>query len=276
MIDRFLAEHTYSNETKDKYRRVLLELINVDNLDQLSAVDLLDFVKRPNWGSSARYVALAGAKAFLKWRYGASHPALTARLQRRKPKRQRRLSPEQALRLLASFDKSTPKGSRDLAIASLALDTGLRVSELCRIKLVDTNLQERSLQVVVKGGEWGMAVFSQQTATNLSAWLGNRDELARADVENLFVSVGGTKRGYALTRSGLQRAMKIWGEELGFKLSPHDLRRTFAVLSTMNGAPSRVVQVAGRWSDINMVEYYTRDLEQQAISPYLPVSNLLG
>ena len=276
MIERFLIEQGYSKETKDKYRRVLLELIDtVEDLSALDAVDLLAFVDRAEWGNSAQYVALAGCKAFLRWRYGAYHPALQARLRREKSKRQRRLSADQALRLLSSFDPSTPKGSRDLAIASLALDTGLRVSELCRVTIANTDLTRLQLQVIIKGGEWGGAVFSQQTAFYLSAWLDRRRAFARADVETVFVSVGGTTVGKALTRSGLQLTVKRWGESIGIRLSPHDFRRTFAVLTTQNGAPSRVVQIAGRWSDIEKVELYTRELEQSAITPYLPVSNLL-
>jgi len=73
----------------------------------------------------------------------------------------------------------------------------------------------------------------------------------------------------------LQGMVKRWGLGIGIKLSPHDLRRSFATLSTLFGAPSRVVQVAGRWSTIEMVERYTREIDQSAIEPYLPVSKLL-
>jgi hypothetical protein len=46
-------------------------------------------------------------------------------------------------------------------------------------------------------------------------------------------------------------------------------------MSTNNGAPSRVIQVAGRWSDIAMVERYTRTIEAEAIQPYLPMHHAL-
>ena len=53
------------------------------------------------------------------------------------------------------------------------------------------------------------------------------------------------------------------------------LRRTFATLATENGAPTRVVQVAGGWKSLRMVERYTQALKQDAIKPFSPVDRLM-
>lgn len=269
-VERFLASDAYSDTTRESYRRVLLSLVELPTLAELDAVGLLEFVNRPTWGNSQQYVAMCACKRFLRWRFGIHHPALSARIKRVRSKRQRRLDTDQTLRLLLSFDPSTPKGSRDLALTALALDTGLRVSELCRLRLADVDLDSCSLQVIVKGGQWGYGVFSPDTAACIRGWLAFY--CPAPGVESLFVS---TRTGRPLTREGLQTIMKRWGERLGFRLSPHDLRRTFATLTTLNGAPTRIVQIAGRWQSIEMVELYTRDLDPAAITPYLPVSRLL-
>lgn len=274
MIERFLTEgndgYPYAAETQYKYRSILTALVELENLSDLQPRELLNFVRRPNWGNSMQNVGLAACRAFLRYAFGSGHPALSAKLKRLPAKLQRRLTAADAYRLLTSFDTSTPKGKRDLAIASLALDTGLRVSELCRLKLADTNLSQCHLQVIVKGGKWGRAVFSEITASYVIGWLGAR--YALPETETLFTS---TTQGTPLTRDGLQTTVKKWGKALGMPLSPHDFRRTFATLAIEGGAPSRVVQLAGRWSDIKMVETYTRDLEQNAITPYLPISQIL-
>ena len=271
LIDDFLASNPYSANTKASYHRVLVRLIKLPDLATLSAAALLDFVSLPTWGNSQRYVALGACRQFLRFAFGETHPALRARIKRQRPKMQRTLDHSHALELLASFDPRTPKGARDLALAALALDTGLRCSELCHLLLEDTDLDRRILQVVVKGGQWGTGVFSPHTAQYLSAWLAFRKPAT--GVHTLFVSV---KTGKCLTREGLQTIMKRWGAKIGIKLSPHDLRRSFATLSTIFGAPSRVVQCAGRWSNIAMVEVYTRSLDQAAIAPYLPLENLIS
>jgi len=272
-IDRFFIERGFSRATQATYRRVLGDLVSVPDLERLDAVGLLSFYDRPHWGNSMRYVAVSASRSFLRWRYGAGHPALSARIKRRRPKRQRSLSESQLVALLSSFDTSTPKGARDLAIASLAVDARLRVSELARLRLSDVDLRLCSLQVVVKGGEWGDGVFSPATANIISAWVARRKPTGEDD--HLFLSTQGMTKGRGLTVNGIKTTVRRWGEAVGFKLSPHDFCRTFAILSTQNGAPSRVVQAAGRWANIEMVEHYTRNLEQEAIRPYLPIERLL-
>ena len=269
-VERFLASHPYSPATRDTYRRALSVLVDLPDLAELDAAGLVDWIgKHSAWGNSQQYVALCACRKFLGWVYGPTHPALTARIKRVKPRRQRTLTATRALDLLASFDPRTPKGARDLAIAALALDTGLRCSELCRLRLADTDLSSRTLQVIVKGGQWGVGIFSPETAQYLREWLAVRKALP--GVDTVFVSVW---HGTALTREGLQTIVKKWGVAIGLKLSPHDLRRSFATLSTIFGAPSRIVQEAGRWANITMVEHYTQSLDPEAITPFLPVSRL--
>jgi integrase len=272
LVERFLSFHPYARNTHDRYLRVL-GLAYGQPVEDWQAVDLIGFVTRPEWGNSQQRLALYAFRKFIRWRWGDDHPALKANIKQVKPKKQRTLSAYQALELLASFDTSCPAGARDLAIAAVALDTGLRCSELCRLELGDVDLCARTLQVIIKGGQWGMGVFSEQTALYVSAWLAFRKP---ADgVGTLFVSLQHQRLGRPLTREGLQGIVEWWGLRLGMKLSPHDLRRTFATLSTIFGAPSRIVQVAGRWSSIGMVERYTRGLEMTAIAPYLPVAHLV-
>lgn len=267
-IENFLASFPFAETTKDSYRRVLEKMPQSENM---TAADLINFVSKPDWNSSTRYTALCACRKFISFTFGVNHPALCARIKRTKSKPQRVLSKDLALRLLASFDTSTAIGSRNLAIASLALDTGLRCSELCRIDINYLDLLERHLQVIVKGGQWKMAIFSQQTALYISAWLQFRQA---KNTGALFVSFHHTNAGHPLTREGLQGIVKQWGRALGIKLSPHDFRRTFATLSTIFGAPSRVVQEAGRWNTLDMVEHYTASLKADEIVPYLPVTNL--
>ena len=271
-VTRFLASHPYAQNTKARYLRVFGLAYGLP-VNSWQAVDLIGFLDRPEWGNSQRLLALFAIRKYIRWKWGDDHPALSARLKIIKPKKQRVLTKEQALELLASFDTSLPSGARDLAICAVALDTGLRCSELCRLALADVDLHERTLQVIVKGGQWGIGIFSHETALYIDRWLGFRKP---ADgVGALFVSMNHQRCGRALTREGLQGMVKGWGLRIGIKLSPHDLRRSFATLATVFGAPSRVVQEAGRWSSIDMVERYTQGLDASAITPYLPVARLV-
>jgi integrase len=80
-----------------------------------------------------------------------------------------------------------------------------------------------------------------------------------------------------LTTGGLRPVMRGWAKSAGIgRLSPHDLRRTFATVAIRLGAPSRIVQVAGRWSRLEMVERYTRTIEAADMDPWFPVNRAMG
>jgi integrase/recombinase XerD len=230
---------------------------------------LLTFIDKPEWGNPRQCVALACLQKYIAWKYGHDHPALSAKLKRVTGKPQRALDQTTALQLLASFNPHTAKGSRDLAICALALDTGLRVSELCRLQQADIDTEKRALQVIVKGGQWSAAVFSEETAAHIDRWKLFRERLNPKGF--LFVN---THTGGGLKPNGLFNIVRSWGRRIGIRLSPHDLRRSFAVLATESGAPERVLMEGGRWSSSQMVNRYTRTLKLEAMRKYLPMSNL--
>lgn len=193
-----------------------------------------------------------------------------------KKRKQRSLTWSQVETLMLACDTSTTRGRRDLAIVCLLLDSGLRESEVCRLTVADVSMEERRLTVQIKGGNDGDGIFSRDTQAALSTWLALRPHYAAAGVPNFFVSIGGTLPGTAITPSGLRVIFRRLGAAAGFeKLSPHDLRRSFATLSSKLGAPTRVLQVAGRWENIEMVAHYTRDLEADDFAKYSPVSHAL-
>ena len=198
-------------------------------------------------------------------------PRLAARIKRIPGKPQRTLTQQQVIQLLASFDPHTPKGARDLAICATAIDTGLRSSELCRLLQADTDTEHCNLQSLVKGGQWKAAVFSPQTAAHIEHWKRHRENLAHPPDGCLFVNID---TGHGLKASGLRSIVEDWGQRIGLKLTPHDLRRTFAVLATEAGAPERVLMEGGRWASSQMIHRYTRTLQLNAMRQYLPMQNL--
>lgn len=270
VIEEFLASHRYAESTKKKYRYLLPHLLTIPNIEELSAAGILLLINKPAWGNTQQAFALYSYQKFLRWRYGSMHPALNAKFKRIKPKPRRSLNPDRALQLLASFDTYTPIGARDLALVAYGLDTGFRRAELCNTLLADVDFSTHTAIALCKGGQWKYGAFSPETAHLIQNWLTVRKPAP--GVGNLFVS---TRGGHALTGDGLGAIFKSWSKKLDFKISPHDLRSSFATLATFYKAPSRTVQVAGRWESIEMVEHYTGNLQLDFIRPYLPTHNLL-
>lgn len=273
-IEQFVNTSGYASSTSDFYKRILDWICqDVGDLEGLTASRLRTWLDSRHWSNSTQWSALCVVRAFLRWRYGAGHPALTLRIKRLESPPQRVLKLDQVKCLLWSFDTSGAKGRRDLAMCALLLDSGLRAAEVCRLEMSCLDLIERRLQVRVKGGRIQEAVYSEYTASCLLRWFGDRESLVKLGVVSVFVGVGGSLPGRGMTTGGLRAEMRKWAVRAGLKaLSPHDLRRTFATQSIRLGAPSRIVQIAGRWKDLAMVERYTRSLEASDFDRWFPVA----
>lgn len=204
----------------------------------------------------------------------ADNPAASLPLQRPIQREQRTLTREEATRLIYSLDTSSLRGRRDLAMCALMLDSGLRAAELCRLELKAIDLEARLLHVIVKGGQEEFGVFSAETANFISAYLAARGNLKRCP--KVFVSLEHHKRGDALTPDGLRTIFKRIGQEVGIEgLSPHVLRRSYATITSLLGAPARAAQEGGRWKRLEEYERYTRAIKLDAVRPYLPVSGIM-
>ncbi len=271
-IEDFLSEaFPYAESTKRTYRDVIPRILSrVPDPSTLTSAELLRLLAETGWGNKRQHVGLAAVRKYLTWMYGHQHPTRNAKLKRIEGEPQRALDRDTALRLLASFDAYSPKGARDLAICSLDLDTGLREAELCGLLQADVDTKQRVLQVLVKGGQWKAAVFAPETAAHIERWKSFRRP---ADGQGfLFVSM---KTGIGLKPEGLYSIVREWGWKIGITLSPHDLRRTMAVLAWENGASDRSLMEMGRWETPAMVKRYTRTLRLEATRKYLVVSSLL-
>jgi integrase len=272
-IENFLSSaHPYAESSKRTYRDVIPHILNkVQDLACLTAAELIRLLSQSGWGNSRQCVALAAIKRYLAWYYGNHHPALSAKLKREVGRPQRALDLETALKLLASFDPYTPKGARDLSICSLALDTGMRESELCRLQQADVDTEHGVLQVLVKGGQWEAAIFSAETAAHIERWKQFRKI---ADGQGfLFTNI---HTGEGLTPEGLYSIVREWGRKIGIQLSVHMFRRSMAVIGTLNGAPERSLMEMGRWKSSTMIKRYTRTLRLENLREFLPMKRLQG
>jgi integrase/recombinase XerD len=286
-ISNFLRKQaSLSDSTRTLYGRILNEffvwirLNHIHDRDFSLATDddFFDFLEeQTGWGDSYRYNAACAVKKFYRYKYGDSHPMASIRVRRAKPAPQRTMTWEELEKLLASFDTTTYKGIRDLAMATLMIDTAFRAAEVCRMDMKFLDLDTRSIMVRVKGGEWGQGVYFDYTDSCLRSWLAVRPLIAQPVVSSIFVSVGGLYPGTMITKDGLRSIFREWSKSCGIDLiSPHVMRRTFATLASRSGAPSRIVQKAGRWKSITMVERYTQALNPEDLHPFSPINNLMG
>ena len=284
LIDNFFCENTFSKATELTYRtqlRWLFDWMTTEKLSfgQLDGQAFKRYLSSKNWGDASNYTASCAAKSFVRWKFGDKHKLLKVRVKRAKVRRQRTFTKDQVEKILAGLDTTTERGIRELAILSLIIDSGMRKCEICRSNIHDLDLDRRRLQIEIKGGSWEYATFSRATLACLQNWLVVREkiliEMNRRKEQHIFLSVGGPSRGKPLTDDALDHSLQALGVLVEIQNSAHDFRRTFATLGSRNGAPDRILQVAGRWKNREMLERYTQAIEAEDMDPWFPMSRIM-
>lgn len=193
----------------------------------------------------------------LRQRRIAEDPSLKLASARQPQRFVHTLSEAQVEALLAAPDVNTPLGVRDRTMLELLYASGLRVSELVGLKLLELSLNDGVLRVTGKGGKTRLVPFGQQARQ----WIERYVKDARGVILNgqqddaLFV----TGRGAAMTRQMFWVLIKKHAQKAGVTapLSPHTLRHAFATHLLNHGADLRVVQLLLGHSDISTTQIYT-------------------
>jgi len=159
--------------------------------------------------------------------------------------------------LMAAPDRSHPRGLRDAAMLELLYATGLRVSELLRLRLGDIHLDAGYLRCWGKGSKERVVPLGSQADAAVQQYLadGRPALLQGRRSDFLFVN----RQGGSLSRQGFWKCIKHYGvlAGIGQPLSPHVLRHSFATHLLENGADLRAVQLMLGHSDISTTQIYT-------------------
>lgn len=146
------------------------------------------------------------------------------------------------------------------ALIRFLVDTGVRASEFCSIRLKDVDMRQRSVLVTGKGNKQRTVAFAEVVSRSLWAYLRGRGcDVGEDGNEPLFVAHGGFSAGSAMTRSGVFQAVQRLGQQAGIhgvRCSPHTLRHTFAVNFVRNGgSPFALMGILGH-TDLQMTNRY--------------------
>lgn len=148
-------------------------------------------------------------------------------------------------------------GLRNRAMMETFYASGLRVSELAKLRLEFLNLDEHTMRVVGKGNKERLVLIGSKAAAAL------RDYLRRGRPKLVNVRTGGEvflgKHGHALTSLRLWQIVKEVVKQAGIKKNvyPHLLRHSFATHLLSNGADLRVIQELLGHASISTTEIYT-------------------
>ena len=159
--------------------------------------------------------------------------------------------------LIESIDLSTSEGQRNRTILETLYSCGLRVSELCNLKLSDLYLEEGFIKVEGKGSKQRLIPISPRAIRELQFYFLDRNQISiKKDYEDyVFIS----KRGKNISRITVFHVIKTLAEAIGMKktISPHTFRHSFATHLLEGGANLRAIQCMLGHESIGTTEIYT-------------------
>ncbi len=160
-------------------------------------------------------------------------------------------------------------GLRDKCILEMLFSTGLRVSELAKLKIEDVNVEKDEFTIQGKGKKTRIVFLSEQA----KYWLKEYTK-ARKDMNpHLFVSHDKNKKARdkkaetleSISPRTIQRIVQKYAKIAGITkpVTPHTLRHSFATDLLQNGADIRSVQSMLGHSSITTTQIYTHITDKE-------------
>jgi integrase/recombinase XerD len=174
------------------------------------------------------------------------------------------LSEDEVVALIGAVVGDDAIARRDRAILEVLYGTGIRISELVGLSLVDVDLDGALLRVFGKGAKERIVPLGRFARQAIEHWFdaGGRPALApehwarRADAEAVFLNA----RGGRLSRQGVWGIVRGHGDTIGLgdRLTPHVLRHSCATHMVDHGADIRAVQELLGHASIRTTQVYTK------------------
>ena len=217
---------------------------------------------------------LATLRSFFKFLVRRGHLPASPVSVIRTPKQEKRLpkflQPSEIERLLAAPKDTDLLGARDQAMLETLYSTGIRVSELVGLNVVDVDFAEKILHVRGKGMKERLAPVGQPALIAVGRYLEFRDRAAKAlsnfDPEALFVN----KHGQRLSTRSVRRKLDKYLDQCGLQknISPHTLRHSFATHMLERGADLRSVQELLGHRSLSTTQIYTHLTAKHLLDSY--------
>lgn len=269
--DSMWLEHGLSKNSLDAYRRDLrgfvqwleLKVPARAGLHAVQAGDISAYFaarhaeSKPSTANRRLSVLRRFYQLALRQHQVASDPCLKLPTAKQPTRMVHTLTEAQVEALLEAPDVNTPLGLRERTMLELMYASGLRVSELVDLKIVELSLNDGVLRITGKGAKTRLVPFGAPAR----AWIERYVKDARGVILNgqqddaLFV----TGRGGPMTRQMFWILVKKHAARAGIAgpLSPHTLRHAFATHLLNHGADLRVVQLLLGHADISTTQIYT-------------------
>ena len=267
------------NQNVENYDNVDIRYVDDNFIRNITLSDLYDFlnyveIDRKN-SAYAKARKVATLKSFFKFlnvkmKVIDENPTIELETPKIKKRLPVYLTLDQSKKVLESMNKGKKYYSRDYCIFVLFLNCGMRLSELCNIKLKD--IKEDTITIIGKGDKERTVYLNEECIKAINNYLKDRKELNNCN-EYLFLS----KRKTKITARAVEDLVKKHIENAGFKdkkYTPHKLRHSAATMYLKEGVDIRFIQEILGHENISTTQIYTHvdDVELRKIVNDSPLS----
>lgn len=261
-VEKGLSRNTLDSYSADlkKFRLFLKE--RGTGIDSASSADIVDFVETiRNRGCAVSTVCrhISSIKTLYKYMLVENIIDSDPSENMQTPKKWERLPKALSVQEVREMLDTLPEGEmtmRDSAMMEMLYSSGLRVTELVSIKLGDIHFDAGFIRVLGKGSKERVVPMNSRAVEKIKRYVSDERPgiLKKRQSPYLFV----TRRGKQMSRQRFWQTMKAAGRRLGFDLSPHTMRHSFATHLLEGGADLRSVQKMLGHSDISTTQIYTK------------------
>jgi len=264
------VEQNVSPRTFEAYQRDLNQYLafivekGVDTLGQISQMHIREYIRTLNdrglasssiariFSSIRSYHKFLSAEGIIK-----KNPTLVITSPKAPKKLPDVLSEIEIAAITKAVDESSQFAKRDKAIIEMLYSCGLRVSELCGLKISNLFLDDDMIRIIGKGSKERLLPIGGTGKRYLNDYLTYTRPgfLKNTGSSSVFLS----RNGKPLTRAMVNILLTKWVRASGITktVSPHTLRHSFATHLLEGGADLRFVQALLGHSDISTTQIYT-------------------
>lgn len=271
-INFISLEKRDSDNTSINYKDDLIEFFEYEGKSICTLDEIRNYIKYLNdskYSNATICRKISSLRSFYKFLESngeiKSSPMNLISNPKKEKKLPKYLNYEDTERLLNSPDTTTDKGIRDALILEMLYSTGVRVSELVNIKMVDINYSERKILIHGKGSKERYTYYGSICEEKLNKYLLVREKLPNSDY------LLSNKHGGHLNDRVIRKIIDEYSKkaDLKFHISPHTLRHTYATHMLNDGADLKSVGDLLGHENLSTTQIYTHVSNERLRSVYL-------
>jgi len=267
--ERNFSKHTVRNYKIDlmSFSNFLYKTTNDLSIIKIDKSFIQEFIKNLSMsGLSDKTLQrkVASIKSFYKYlnyvdkvKFNVSNLISSPKISKKLPNL---LTISEAEELMKKPDLLTFEGIRDKSILEIFYSSGVRISEIIKIRIVDIEFEKKLIKIYGKGNKERYVILGQEALNSLNEYMKIRVKMMKENYENSFLYPALSKNNkkyisyksmYNIVKKYLRKISK------NEKLSPHSLRHSFATHLLENGADIMSVKDLLGHKDLSSTQIYT-------------------